>query len=74
MFQFEIDLCAGRDAERFNTAVYRFLELHGDGAAGVDLVKIETRPDGLRERKTLTLWSSESVAEFQSFWDRARHG
>ena len=73
MFQFEIDLRAGRDAERFNTAVYRFLELHGHGV-GVDLVKIETRPDGLHERKTLTLWSPESVVEFQSFWDRARRG
>lgn len=74
MFQIEIDLHAGHEAERFNTAVYRFLELHADGVGGMDLIKIETRPDGPVERKTLTLWSPESVAEFRSFWAKARRG
>jgi len=72
MFQIEIDVHTGREAERFNTAVYRFLELHADGLDGLELVKIESHPDGPLERKTLTLWSPESVAQFQSFWARAR--
>lgn len=74
MFQIEIDLRAGQEAERFNTAVYRFLELHGEGVGGMDLVKIETRPDGPLERKILTLWSPESVDQFHTFWARARRG
>jgi hypothetical protein len=68
MFQFEIDVRTGKEAERFNTAVYRFLELHGDGADGLDLIKIETHPAGTVEHKTLTLWSPESINDFQRFW------
>ena len=72
MFQIEIDLRAGQEAERFNTAVYRFLELHAEGVVGMELVKIETHPDGPVEHKRVTLWSPESVQQFQSFWAKAR--
>ena len=72
MFQIEIDLRAGQEAERFNTAVYRFLELHAEGVDGMELVKIETHPDGPVEHKRVTLWSPESVQQFQSFWAKAR--
>jgi hypothetical protein len=74
MFQFEIDVRAGKEAERFNTAVYRFLELHGDGLDGLEMIKIETHPAGTVEHKKLTLWSTESVSEFQTFWAKARRG
>lgn len=72
MFRFEIDVTSGREAERFNTTVYRFLEMHGSGADGLELIKIDTCPAGPVERKTVTLWSEESVQAFQTFWDRAR--
>jgi hypothetical protein len=71
MFQFEIDVRAGQEAERFNTAVYRFLELHADGVDALELVKIDTYPAGPVERKTLTLWSPESLHAFEAFWAKA---
>jgi hypothetical protein len=72
MFQFEIDLRPGAEAERFNTAVYRFLELRAEGLDGLGLVKIDTLPDGQVEKKTVTLWSPEAVDEFQRFWAKAK--
>ena len=61
MFQIEIDLRAGQEAERFNTAVYRFLELHAEGVDGMELVKIETHPDGPVEHKRVTAAASTSA-------------
>lgn len=69
----EYDLAQGHEADRFSTAVYRFLEIN-DARLGDDaLVSIESYPYGAVERKRVTLWSAAAAEEFRGFWRRFQH-
>ena len=64
----EVKVRCGREAERFNTALYRFLELRLSKAGELDgHAKIMTEPAGQWERKTVTLWSADAAQDFTSF-------
>jgi hypothetical protein len=64
----EFDLAQGREADRFSTAVYRFLEMNGPRLGDDALVLIESYPHGAVERKRVTLWSAAAAEEFRRFW------
>ena len=64
---FEARVPKGREAERFNTAVYRFFELKASGLVDHPAM-IRTEPDGDHERKRVLLWSDDAVDEFGRFW------
>ena len=64
---FEARVPRGREAERFNTAVYRFFELKASGLVDHPAM-IRTEPDGDHERKRVLLWSDDAVDEFGRFW------
>jgi hypothetical protein len=66
----EFDLAQGSEADRFSTAVYRFLEIN-DARLGEDaVIQIESFPHGTVERKRLTLWSARAAEDFRRFWRR----
>ena len=63
----------GSEAERFNTAFYRYLELHtssADEASGGCMM--QTVPGRESELKLVTFWSEEAAAGFVKFWDGYR--
>jgi hypothetical protein len=65
----EIRVRRGREAERFNTALYRFLEIKLSSARELDgHASITSEPAGPWERKTVTLWSDDVAEEFAAFW------
>jgi hypothetical protein len=64
---FEAVVVTDREAEQFNTAVFRFLELHtriDDGRGAV----IRSFPEAGFRRQTVALWSAEAVHDFGVFW------
>ena len=64
---------SGSEAERFNTAFYRYLELHthsADEALGGCM--LQTVPGRESELKLVTFWSEEAAAGFVRFWDGYR--
>ncbi|MBV9512175.1 MAG: hypothetical protein JO303_18035 [Caulobacteraceae bacterium] len=65
MSKFETIVPAGAEAARLTEAFYRFLETRilsvGDEAA----IHTEVLPHG--ERRTVTLWSDQAVADFKAF-------
>ena len=65
MFKFETIVLPGAEAARLTTAFYKFLETRvlaiGDEAA------IHTEMVAQGERRTVTLWSDQAVAEFRAF-------
>jgi hypothetical protein len=71
MHRFEKIVTAGREAEHFNTAVYRFIETRAQSDVDTALV-IVSEPLGERERKTVTLWSDAAVTDFEQFWNSFR--
>jgi hypothetical protein len=68
MHSFEKIVTAGREAEHFTTAVYRFLETRVGSDSETALV-ILSEPLGGRERKVVTLWSEAAVTDFERFWN-----
>ena len=68
MFIVEVYLPAGREAEQFNTAVYRFIELHLPCIGDDHTVVLESFPQGSVERKRVTLWSAAAARKFRRFW------
>ena len=55
----------------FETAVYRFIELHA--AADCDgLVVIHTDISGPQRRKTVRFSTAEAARSFQRYWDEFR--
>jgi len=68
MLTVEMDLPAGEEAEQFNAAVYRFLDLNARNLTDAETIVIESFPFGELERKRVTLWSVAAVAEFHRFW------
>lgn len=65
MFKFETIIRPGREAERLTTAFYRFLEVQN--ASDVDGASVQTEVIGEREKRTIFLWSEESVDAFERF-------
>ena len=69
MATLELTVRPGREAERFATAFYRFLELKLSSAAQVeDHAHIATERAGDSERKTVVLWSDSAVRDFADYW------
>lgn len=69
MHTIEVKVRRGRDAERFNTALYRFLELRLSTAEQLEgHIQVVTEPTGEWELKRLTLWNDEATRDFMSFW------
>jgi hypothetical protein len=68
MHRFEKIVTAGREAEHFTTAFYRFIETRAQSAADTSLV-ILSEPLGGQERKVVTLWSEAAVTDFERFWN-----
>ena len=65
----EVKVRRGRQAERFNTALYRFLELRLSSVDELEgHIHVVTEPAGEWELKRLTLWSDEAAREFTAFW------
>ncbi len=63
----------GTEAERFNTAFYRYLELHARTAEeALDGCMLQTTPGRDSELKVVTLWSDEAAADFLRFWSGYR--
>jgi hypothetical protein len=71
MHRFEKIVSAGREAEHFTTAVYRFIETRAQSNVDTSLV-IVSEPLGECERKVVTLWSDAAVVEFERFWNNFR--
>lgn len=68
MHTVEMKVRRGREAERFNTAVYRFLELRLSTAGEIDgHAQIVSEPAGQWERKCVTLWSEDAARDFTAF-------
>lgn len=72
MYQFRTELLDGPAGGCFETAVYRFLELHSDAEADV-LIAIHTDVRDAGLVKSVTLWSEDAVRQFGRFWDLFRH-
>lgn len=72
MYQFRTELLGGLSEGCFETAVYRFLELHADAEADV-LIAIHTDVQDAGLVKSVTLWSEDAVSQFERFWDLFRH-
>lgn len=69
MHTIEVKVRRGREAERFNTALYRFLELKLSSVDELEgHIQVVTEPAGDWELKRLTLWSEPAAKEFISFW------
>ncbi len=68
MHRFEKIVTAGREAEHFTTAFYRFIETRAQSVADTSLV-ILSEPLGGQERKVVTLWSDAAVTDFERFWN-----
>jgi hypothetical protein len=69
MHTIEVKVRRGRDAERFNTALYRFLEVQLSSFEELEgHIQVVTEPAGDWEVKRLTLWSEEAAADFTKFW------
>jgi hypothetical protein len=68
MHRFEKIVTAGREAEHFTTAFYRFIETRAQSAMDTSLV-ILSEPLGGQERKVVTLWSEAAVTDFEQFWN-----
>jgi hypothetical protein len=66
----EVDLPLGREAEQFNTALYRFLEENLRSITDDQTIVLESFPHGAVERKRVTLWSAAAAKEFCAFWRR----
>ena len=65
----EVKVRRGREAEHFNTALYRFLELRLSNAEELDgHIQVTTEPAGDWEYKRLILWSDEAAHDFTAFW------
>jgi len=71
MHSIELIVMAGREAEQFHTAVYRFIELKGSLEATPSIM-IRSEPLGPEERKVVTLWSEDATADFRRFWQDFR--
>ncbi len=68
MHSLEMTVRTGREAERFNTALYRFLELRLSNAGELDgHAQVVTEPAGRWEKKRVTLWSEDAAREFAEF-------
>ena len=66
---FEVKVRRGREAEHFNTALYRFLELRLSNTEELDgHIQVTTEPAGDWEHKRLILWSEEAAHDFAAFW------
>ena len=60
---------AGDEADRFDAALFRYLEDHGpDG--GDERVILRSCPEGAFERKTVILWSRPAAEDFVGLWLR----
>jgi hypothetical protein len=68
VYQFRTELLDGAAGGRFETAVYRFLELHA-GAEPDVLIAIHTDVRDAGLVKSVTLWSEDAVSHFGRFWD-----
>ena len=69
MHTIEVKVRRGRQAERFNTALYRFLELRLSSVDELEgHIQVVTEPAGEWELKRLTLWNDEAARDFTSFW------
>ena len=68
MSTFETIVPTDADAMRLTTAFYRFIEARAFGHDAQAAIHTEMVPQG--ERRTVTLWSDQAVAEFKSFLDR----
>ncbi len=64
---------SGTEAERFNTAFYRYLELHTSSAEqALDGCMLQTVPGRDSEVKVVTFWSDEAASGFLTFWNGYR--
>lgn len=63
---------SGAEAERFNDAFYRFLELNSSALHEFEErgSMMQTVPTGTHEEKFVTLWSEEALGQFVRFWRR----
>ncbi len=63
----------GTEAERFNTAFYRYLELHARSAEeALEGCMLQTVPGRESELKIVTFWSEEAAQGFLRFWNGYR--
>lgn len=70
---YSVAVAPGVEAERFNDAFYRFLELHCRSLREFEerTSMLLTTPLGDREEKEVSLWSQDALDQFVIFW-RAR--
>jgi len=71
MHVYRTETSTGWAEGQFDTAVYRFLELHSP--QDHDLVIVHTEVTGAALMKSVQLWSAEAVAQFASFWSKFQH-
>ncbi len=73
MGSLSVAVSSGAEAEWFNDAFYRFLEMNCSGVRQFEerCSMMQTIPLGASEEKLVTLWSDEALQEFLIFW-RAR--
>ncbi len=58
-----------QQAEIFNTAFYRYIELRLSPDADF-VVQMTSIPEGEMELRRVALWSMEAVREFTVFWNQ----
>lgn len=66
MHTYRCEVAEGYAETLFDTAVYRFLELHG--APEDSLVTVHTEPQRSGCVKSVRLWSREAVERFDRHW------
>jgi hypothetical protein len=61
---------AGREAEIFSSAFYRFLERELENLGQADHCSLHAEPglDGERELMTVELWDAAAVDRFELYW------
>lgn len=67
-FRYETLVSAGAEADRFNRAVFLYLERFA--RADECCATLHSSPEGDAERKSVSLWSAEAALGFALFWRR----
>ena len=70
MQPFRIIVAPGAEAERFNAAFYRFLELQSARLGAFEDCggMMQSTPSDTGEEKEVRFWSEEAERDFRRFW------
>lgn len=67
MHRFRTEVARGSEEDRFEAAVYRYLELY-EASSSDALIAMHSEPRGETVIKTVTLWSADAARHFGLYW------